>query len=646
MAINPVNLSRVSHNLRADFVAGSLQRSQLELFNSQTRIATGRRFVTPSDDPVAAARALDLTQALERQRQFRANLQHGDNVLAAADSAITEVNSLLIEAQTIASQDVGSLTDAAEREADAELIASIRQQLQLVGNRLFDGRYIFAGRDTTERPFIDALGGVAYTGDTGELVTRISDDLTAVINVPGNILFGALSSSVSSDVDLTPVLTPETRLEDLSGADGRGVPTGQLVFNEADGAGVFTVDLTAADRIGDVVTLINEAAAGAGSALTASLSDTGITITPGGNAVTVGDTSTGVIAAGLGILTDTPTTEPIEGAALAPRVTRLTPVEALARGAGIDLDGGLIITNGLQTQTVDLSTAETVQDIINRINNAGLYVLARINDAGTGIDVFNQVSGTSMTIGENGGTTAGDLGIRTYDGATPLDQLNSGRGVTITAGMDDFRIVARDGGTIDVNLDGATTIGDVIDLINGRAAAAGVAVTASLAETGNGIRLIDTTVGGGNLTVSPLNLSAAAADLGLAGAAADAAGELIGEDRNPVRTEGVLTALVDLERALRADDTQGISAAAGRLEPLVNDVTRVHGVLGARSQGMQEKLTQMEDAAAVSEIFLSEIQDLDYAEAVTRLQASVTQLQATMQTSSVLLNLSLMDFLS
>lgn len=645
MAINPINLSRVSQNLRTNLVARSLQQNQLELFTSQTKIAMGRSFVTPSDDPATAARALDLTQALQRQGQLMRNLWHGDNTLAAADNAITEINTLLNEAAEIASRDVSNLVDSAERQADAELIAAIRQQLQIVGNRQFDGRYLFAGRDTIEIPFLDALGGIAYTGDTGDLVTRINEDLEAIINVPGNVLFGALSSRIASVADLTPTLTTDVRIGDLGGATGQGVQLGRLVFNEIDGAGVVTVDLEAADTIGDVVGLINRAANDAGAAFAAELSDTGITITTGGAAITVGDTSAGVIAAGLGILANVPTTDPIEGADLSPRVTRLTPVAVLARGNGIDLDSGLIITNGDRTDVVDLSTAQTVQDIINRINAAGLFVLARINDSGTGIDVFNQVSGTSLTIGENGGTTAGDLGIRTLGAGTPLANLNDGLGVTVDEGADDLRIVAKDGATIDVNLDGAITIGDVIELVNATALDAGVNLTASLAETGNGIRFVDGTGGAGELSVRSLNLSTAATDLGFPTASSTDQTELIGEDHNPIRTDGILTALLDLERALRADDTRGISQAASRFGPLVNDVTRVHGVLGARSQGMRDKLTQMEDVAATTEIFLSQVQDLDYAEAVTRLQASLMQLQATMQTSSVLLNMSLMDFL-
>jgi flagellar hook-associated protein 3 FlgL len=489
------------------------------------------------------------------------------------------------------------------------------------------------------------LGGVAYVGDTGELLTRLDEGAVAPINLPGNLLFGALSAPVAGDVDLRPLLTASERLDDISGVGGNTIQKGILVFNEVGGASTFTVDLSRADTIGDIVGMINDAAAEAGAGLTASLADTGLLITPGGFAVMISDTSTGVIASGLGILTNDPTTEPIAGEPLVPRVTRLTPVGALAGGAGIDRNSGFVITNGLRTATVDLSQAETVQDIINAINNTALFVLARVNDAGTGIEVLNQVSGTSFTIGENGGTTATDLGIRTFDTATPLDRLNFGRGVTIVEGEDDLRITTKDGSTVDVNLDGAHTVGDVIDLINEAASEAGVGVTAAFAETGNGIRLTDGTGGDGDLSVNILNLSAAAMDLGLVKTVSGEETELVGDDMNPTRTEGIIGALIDLENSLRADDTQGISLAGGRIDGLRDEVTRMHGLIGARSRAMTAKLAQMEDAATTTRVFLSQVEDLNYPEAVTRLQAAMTQFQANLQASSSLLGLSLLDFL-
>lgn len=645
MAINPINLSRVSQNLRTGFLTNALQRNQLQLLSAQTRIASGRSFLSPSDDPVAASRVLDLTQAQARQAQFIANIRHGDNVLAAADSSATEINSLLIEAQTIASQNVSNLTSAAERLAGAELIAAIRQQLQLVGNRDFDGRYLFAGRETTERPFVDFFGGIAYLGDTGNLQVRISDDQKTVINVPGNLLLGALSSRIESSADLSPTLTDATRIEDLNGAGGQGILIGQLVFNEANGAGVFSVSLDTADTIGNIVSLINDAAAAAGSTLTASLGDNGLVIQPGAAAVTVTDVNSGVVAGGLGILTRTATTNTIDGADLGARLTSLTPVDALSGGNAIDLTSGLIITNGTAQATLDLSNAQTVQDITNELNNAGLGIRAQINEDGTGIDVINLVSGTSLTIGENGGTTATDLGIRTLNADTSLSSLNDGFGIEAVEGSDDLRVTAKDGSEFLVNLDGAATIGDVITLINDAANSAGVAVAADLIPTGNGIRLTDTTGGAGSLIVADEGLSLAAFQLGLQGSADPADNELIGGDVNPIRTQGVLTALLDLEAALRADDTRAIIKAAAKIEPQVKNVTQIQGVLGARSQAIRSKLTQVEDAGASAEILLSELRDLDYTRAVTEMQSTVIQLQAAMQTSGVLLNLSLMDFL-
>ena len=55
----------------------------------------------------------------------------------------------------------------------------------------------------------------------------------------------------------------------------------------------------------------------------------------------------------------------------------LTDLSAIT--APVDLTGGLKITQGAETKVADFSTAQTVQDLINIINNSGVSVLARIN---------------------------------------------------------------------------------------------------------------------------------------------------------------------------------------------------------------------------------------------------------------------------
>jgi flagellar hook-associated protein 3 FlgL len=324
-------------------------------------------------------------------------------------------------------------------------------------------------------------------------------------------------------------------------------------------------------------------------------------------------------------------------------VSATTPIADLAGGTGVNLTAPIVITNGGTSATVDLSAAQTVQDILNALNSAGVEVRAQINAAGTGIEVLNQVSGTLLSIGEQGGTTATNLGIRTLDLTTPLSQLNFGAGVQTVSGTD-FRITAANGSVLDVDVDPALTVGDVITQINTAAGAAGVAVQASLADAG-GIRLVDSTGGSGTLAVSRLNGSFAADDLGLAPPASANSTELIGTDPGAVRANGVLTALVDLERALRRDDTPGITDAGQRLTAGIDDLNRVHGEIGARAQAMQTNLTQVQDAVVSTRSFLSQVEDVDYTEAVTRFQQAQTALQSILLTGARMLNISLLDFL-
>ena len=71
----------------------------------------------------------------------------------------------------------------------------------------------------------------------------------------------------------------------------------------------------------------------------------------------------------------------------------------------------------------------TVEDLLNAINASGTAVRAQINASGTGIDILNPTQGPQMTIAENGGTTASDLGVRSLGPATQLSELNDGKGV-------------------------------------------------------------------------------------------------------------------------------------------------------------------------------------------------------------------------
>ncbi|MCG3130655.1 MAG: hypothetical protein FLDDKLPJ_01422 [Phycisphaerae bacterium] len=648
MAVSPVNLARISQNLRLNLTVDAITRGQRALYMNEVRIAAGRSFVTPSEDPVAAARARELRNQLARQGQLTANLQAGSDLLTAADGALTDVGDLLIRAQAVASQNISNLTSEAERESEAEIIASILHELVNVGNRQFGDRRLFAGRDSQIAPFVEGGGGILYQGDTEPLRIHVGDGRMEVASIPGQELYGAASASVAGDADLTPTLLPDTRLEDLDGALGKGIRKGVLTFNDVGGAGVFNVDLTPADTIGDVVDFINAAAQSAGASLTVSLTETGLRLDPGSGEVLIDDSGSADLAADLGLTIRERIEDVLDGTTLRPRLTPLTPVSALALGEALDLESGLILRNGPNTATIDLSTAETVEDVLAAINGAGVFVEARISEDGRSIDLFSRVSGVDLRITENGGTTATDLGLRTMSESTLLSELNYGRGVEMNTDPDGSDLVIKDetGATLfEVQLAGALTLGDVVDRINEAAEEASASVRAELSADDNAIRLFDGGSVGRSLAVENAVGSYAAEDLGLTRATSGPLGGVIGRDVHPVTAPGVLDALIRLEGALRGDDDQELSIAAERVETIVDELIREHGILGARAAALNAEVSQMKDASISTEVFLSQVEDLDFTKAISELQSAQTVLQASLMTNSRLLNVSLMDYL-
>jgi flagellar hook-associated protein 3 FlgL len=642
MAILPTQLARVSNLLRTNSAQGQIALTQRKLLQVQNELTTGKRINVASDDPGDAAIVQQLQKSLEMRRSFLTNLNRAKNHLSEVDSTLGDLNDLIQRAQEIASANVGSDVPPEQRAGAAAVVESIYGEALTLANKQFEGVYLFAGDRSTDAPFVAGPGGVRFVGSENVLQNAFDESTDLPFMVNGADVFGALSSRVHGRTDLSPAMSAATPLSVLKGATANGVRPGLLSIS--NGTSTATIDLRGADNVGDVLTAIN--AAGLGG-VTASIAPGGGRIVlnagPGDN-ITVTDSAGGTVASDLGLLraVGAGAGVALTGQSVAPAVTALTPLSSLRNGAGIDQAGGLRITSGGTTTTIDLSSAVTVEDLLNTINGSGARVLARINAPGTGIDVVNPTQGSSIGIGENGGTTAADLGVRSFAPGSLLSDFNGGKGVRVAAGAD-FRMTRSDGSTFDVDLaPAATTVQDVIDAIN--AASGGAGLTASLATIGNGIVLTDTAGGPGAPAVSALNFSNAAADLGLT--ASPSAGNVIaGADANTVASPGLFANLAKLRDALTANDSAGITAAAEGLSADYARSTRVRGETGARVQGLESRQNRLEEQDVATKSLLSTLSETDMTEAISRFQTLQTALQASMQTTAQVLHLSLLDFL-
>lgn len=324
-------------------------------------------------------------------------------------------------------------------------------------------------------------------------------------------------------------------------------------------------------------------------------------------------------------------------------------------GENVDQASGLQIRLGDETHEVDLSGAKTVQDVLNLINGATDGVLADLSPDGKGIRVRSRISGVDFSIGENGGTTATQLGLRTFTADSPLSAFNKGAGVDEQAGTD-FTIERNDGVRLDVDLSGAVTVQDVLDRINNHPANvdAGGHVTARLAQFGNGIEIVDTTpVTGTGLHVEKGNLASQAAwDLGLvprgqesAVATAGSPAQLTGTDVNTGEVEGAFNTLLRLKDAVGKGDLGEIERLLSRIDVDLDQVNFSRAAVGAREQALDLYKTRLDDEDVHLRTALSSEIDVDLTEAISNMLAKQAAYQASLQMTGQSFRMSLLDYL-
>ena len=654
MSLNPI-ASRVPTLLSGRLMGGSIAQTQREMLDLQLGFASGTRLQRGSDDP-RATRAIQLLQSSMDRRDQRLNaISWGEAVLGRVDTSLSSLTDLVTEARALAVGQSDDSADADSRAAQAVVVSSMIDQLFAEANAEWQGLHIFGGQNGGQRPFASFLGGVRYLGSGAGLVN--DNGLGLPITLSGDEAFGAVSARVAGQVDLNPALSNGVYLEDLGGVDGEGVTGG--VVELTVGANTTEVDLSGAATVGEVLDRLQAELDNIAPGSTVSTDGSRFSFTvAGADDLTVVGVA-GDIGSGLGLegtfVAGTTTTSGDTQPKLLSR-TRIADLEGLSGPLG-----SIRLENGGNVQTIDLSGAETIADLQNLIDSADLGIRLEVEQDGT-LSMLNEVSGTWMSVGEDGGDTATLLGLRSMGLDTPLSVFNDGDGVPIRSGSVDpetglpnpaadvdFTISLADGRSFEVDLAGVETVGDVLATLRAAAGAATPPIgpaefTAELATTGNGIVLTDNSGGmTGTFTVTPANGSRAAKALGLL---APVSGNVIsGEDRSMVAVESLFTHLKALEKALLQNDNWSIEQAAIDLQDDLDRLIDVRGAAGARGERLLLAKDRESELSIMEASLLGEARDLDLTDAALQLTNLEQQLQATLAVTARMQQLTLLNWL-
>jgi len=452
------------------------------------------------------------------------------------------------------------------------------------------------------------------TGGSGTLAITNSGGTTTATDLG---LTGTATGGVLSGSSLT-ALTATTSLDALN--DGNGVRTagaGIDDFSITGSGGTVNVKLDTAKTVGDVVAAINAKGQTAGLSAAISSDGLGITLTDsGGGPVTTAALNGSLAAYDLGIL-GTSGGGTLAGDRVAAGLSGplLRDLNGGNQGQAGDTlpQYGTITING---QTVDLSNSRTLNDALNAINTNTQGVTAALNDSGTGITLtsasgsftvadgtgnlasFLHVAGTSSATASGSKIDSGDLRLRYISENTRLATLNGGTGVKSGS----IRITApskADGAIVSANLDlsAASTIGDVIKRIN----ASGLAITARVNDTGDGI-LLNQTAGSTPARIEEVNGGTTAANLGILGS-------LTGNTLNGSFQKTISIASTD---ALSDIATKINNANAGVSASVINDgtgATPFRLSLSSKNSGVAGRLVFNGSGAGLSTTSLVDGQD-------------------------------------
>jgi flagellar hook-associated protein 3 FlgL len=235
-------------------IAGIQQRQQQQMHLHQ-QISSGSRLMSPADDPVAAAAALDVRQSQSINAQFHTNGTSARSQLGLEESALADFTALLQDVKTLAvNAGNAALSNAERANLAAEIEGRYTELLGIANRDDGNGSYLFSGYQGATLPFVEiSPGNVSYTGDAGQRLLQIGASRNIASNDSGESVFRAIRNGNGTFV-AAPVAGNSG-----SGVINAGVVTDPSKWNVAGNARDFTIrfDVTGGVTTYDIVDNVN-----------------------------------------------------------------------------------------------------------------------------------------------------------------------------------------------------------------------------------------------------------------------------------------------------------------------------------------------------------------------------------------------------
>lgn len=201
---------RIPDNLRYKLFQMSIKNVGKQMDDITNKLATQKNINVPSDDPIRYATSIQYSAQLSQGTQYNTNLQRLSTLVSMYDVSFTNIVSQLSDVTQMAN--TYATMDASMRQAAAENMKSIIEQIVTVGNSRLGDTYIFGGKQAGDPPLqLNSDYSVTFNvGQRGEDATRIyvDNNQTSQYGISGReafynsskIAFGNVTNGYTGDI--------------------------------------------------------------------------------------------------------------------------------------------------------------------------------------------------------------------------------------------------------------------------------------------------------------------------------------------------------------------------------------------------------------------------------------------------------------
>lgn len=189
---------------------------------AQWQVSSGLRVRIPSDDPVAAQRAVNDQGEVDEIDAYKATADSASSRLAAIDSALSNMIEKIQEALVALQSAQGSTATQVVRDAAGSSLDGVRDAILADINTSLGGTHLFSGTNSERGAYARVGGSWTYQGSNEAMTVDIAEGRSVAIAMDGQAI---LQGSDSQDLlSLVESLATAARANDAAtlaaGVDG------------------------------------------------------------------------------------------------------------------------------------------------------------------------------------------------------------------------------------------------------------------------------------------------------------------------------------------------------------------------------------------------------------------------------------------